>query len=357
VITVVRSATLRRVVLTCTAALATAAFAACGDDGDTSAPATRTTAAATSTSAPTASPTVAREPQLQSYDVPAGSRPHDVAPAADGGVWYTAQGSGELGWLDPATGDVIEIPLGAGSAPHGVIVGPDGAPWVTDGGLNAIARVDPDTREVTTYPLPPDRPNANLNTAAFDAAGVLWFTGQSGVYGSLDPESGEMNVYDAAKGRGPYGFTSTPSGGVAFSSLAGSYIAEIDIETGAATVIDTQVPGAGARRVWADSQGRLWVSEWDIGHVAVYDPATRAWRDWRLPGENPMTYAVYVDDRDIVWLTDFGANAIVRFDPSTEAFTSFPLPSSPGNVRQLLGRPGEVWGAESAADKLIVIRT
>jgi streptogramin lyase len=26
-------------------------------------------------------------------------------------------------------------------------------------------------------------------------------------------------------------------------------------------------------------------------------------------------------------------------------------------VRQLLGRPGEIWGAESAADKLVVIRT
>ena len=59
----------------------------------------------------------------------------------------------------------------------------------------------------------------------------------------------------------------------------------------------------------------------------------------------------------MVWLTDFGANAIVRFDPRTEQFTSYPLPSKPGAVRQMLGRPGEVWGAESAADKLVVIRT
>jgi virginiamycin B lyase len=26
-------------------------------------------------------------------------------------------------------------------------------------------------------------------------------------------------------------------------------------------------------------------------------------------------------------------------------------------VRQILGRPGEIWGAESATDKLVVIRT
>ncbi|WP_370654605.1 hypothetical protein [Rhodoferax sp.] len=29
---------------------------------------------------------------------------HDVAPAPDGGVWFTAQASGHLGWFDPKTG-------------------------------------------------------------------------------------------------------------------------------------------------------------------------------------------------------------------------------------------------------------
>jgi virginiamycin B lyase len=69
-----------------------------------------------------------------------------------------------------------------------------------------------------------------------------------------------------------------------------------------------------------------------------------------------MAYAVYVDDGDIVWLTDFGSNAIVRFDPVSEVFTSFVLPEPDAAVRQLRGRPGEVWGAESGLDRLVVIR-
>ena len=69
-----------------------------------------------------------------------------------------------------------------------------------------------------------------------------------------------------------------------------------------------------------------------------------------------MPYAVYVDERDAVWLSDFGANALVRFDPGTEKFTSVRLPSSPANVRQILGRRGEIWGAESGVDKLVVVR-
>ena len=45
----------------------------------------------------------ARTVTIKEWPVPRGSAPHDVAPAADGGIWYTAQGSGELGLLDPAT--------------------------------------------------------------------------------------------------------------------------------------------------------------------------------------------------------------------------------------------------------------
>ena len=84
-----------------------------------------------------------QEYDLVEYPVPAGARPHDVAPAADGGVWYTAQSQAALGYLDPATGDTRHIDLGKGSRPHGVIVGPNGAPWITDSGLNAILRLDP----------------------------------------------------------------------------------------------------------------------------------------------------------------------------------------------------------------------
>ena len=294
---------------------------------------------------------------IQEYPVPAGTHPHDVAPAPDGTVWYTAQISGALGKLDPATGETRHIPLGSGSSPHGVILGPDGAPWITDSGLNAIVRVDPETEEVQKFPLPAESGYANLNTAAFARDGILWFTGQNGIYGRLDPSTGDMQVFDAPRGRGPYGITTTPDGAVYYASLANSYVGRIDSQTGEAMVLEPPTQGQGARRVWSDSQGRIWVSEWNAGQVAVYDPVDDTWREWKLPGDGPQAYAVYVDDQDIVWLSDFGANALVRFDPTSETFTVLELPSPGAAVRQILGRPGEIWGAESAVDKLVVIRT
>src|ERR687895_130976 len=79
---------------------------------------------------------------VQEYPIPSGHRVHDVwADAAPNGpVWFSAQGSGNLGILDPKSGKVELVPLGRGSSPHGVIAAGDGAPWLTAGGQNAIVR-------------------------------------------------------------------------------------------------------------------------------------------------------------------------------------------------------------------------
>ena len=293
---------------------------------------------------------------LQSWPLatPRATGIHDVAPAPDGGVWFTAQRSGHLGWFDPRSARVELIALGRGSAPHGVIAGPDGAAWLTDGGQQAIVRVGWPQRDLRVYPLPDGTPDANLNTCAFDGDGTLWFTGQSGIIGRLEPRSGRIEVRDAPRGRGPYGIATTPDGDVYYASLAGSHIARVDLDTGAATVIEPPTKDQGARRVWSDSKGRIWVSEWNAGNVSCYDPRAVTWKTWKLPGEQPHAYAVYVDDRDKVWLSDWGANAMVRFDPETEKFEVLPSDRRGANVRQILGRPGEVWAPESGADRLVV---
>ena len=301
--------------------------------------------------------TAAAEPTTQLFPLPDGSHPHDVAPAPDGTVWYTAQAQGALGILDPKTGTVRQVPLGDSSAPHGVIAGPDGAAWITDGGLNAIVRYDPASGAVRIWPLPENADGANLNTAAFDRDGVLWFTGQSGYYGRLDPKSGAMRVFEAPKGRGPYGITATPTGEIWFASFAGSHIGHIDRVSGAVQVVPAPNDSAETRRIWSDSQGNLWVSLWGVGELARYTPATATWKSWRLPGDTPSPYAVYVDERDVVWVSDFGGNAVLSFDPKTEAFTPYPGSASDAEVRQILGRPGEVWLPESGLDRLMVIRT
>jgi virginiamycin B lyase len=298
-------------------------------------------------------------PTLQSWKLATSRRTgiHDVAPAPDGGVWFSAQASGHLGWFDPASGRTELIALGSGSSPHGVIQGPDRAAWLTDSGQNAMVRVTWPERKVTVYPLPAGTPYANLNTCAFDKDGNCWFTGQSGYVGRVATRTGEVSVKQAPRGRGPYGICSTPAGDVWWCSLAGSFIAQVDRSTGDSRVVEPPTRNQGARRVWSDSRGRIWVSEWNSGQVSVHDPAANTWRAWKVPGNDPRIYAVYVDERDIVWLSDFGGNATWSFDPRSEKFDRIAMPRDSANVRQILGRKGEVWLPESGTEHIAVIRT
>ncbi len=294
---------------------------------------------------------------VQEYPIPRGLFAHDVwADAAPGGpVYFSAQRSGHLGILDPKSGKVETVALGRGASPHGVVMGPDGAVWLTDGGQNAIVRVDPRTRQVKTWELPPDAGYMNLNTATFDGNGVHWFTGQSGIYGRLDPRTGQMKLFESPKGRGPYGIHHTPDGTVYYASLAGSFVGKINLN-GTATVIEPPTRGQGARRVWSDSKGNLWVAEWNSGNLSRYEPQSGKWAQWKAPGDSPKVYAVYVDEADKVWASEWSAQVMLRFDPATQRFESFKSSSSSANVRQIHGRKGEVWTPESGADKLVVYR-
>jgi virginiamycin B lyase len=304
-----------------------------------------------------ASTLAAAQVSVQEYPLPSGVGVHDVwADAAPGGpVWFSAQRSGHLGILDPKSGKVELVELGAGSSPHGVIAAADGAPWLTDGGQNAIVRVDPKTREVKLWPLPQRTGYANLNTAIFDGKGIHWFTGQSGYYGRLDPASGEIKVFDAPKGRGPYGIHATPEGTVYYVSLAASFLARINAD-GKSTLIEPPTKNQGARRVWSDSKGALWVAEWNSGNLSRYEPKTAAWKTWRAPGDAPHVYAVYVDETDKVWASEWSAQVMLRFDPAAEKFETFRSSTQAPNVRQIHGRKGEVWTPESSAGRLVVYR-
>ena len=95
-----------------------------------------------------------RRRRVQEYPVPAGSRPHDVAPAADGrSVWYTAQGPVTSACWIRHRGEPADPARGRVGSPRRDRR-PRRGPWVTDGGLNAIVQVDPAPRR-WTLPLPP----------------------------------------------------------------------------------------------------------------------------------------------------------------------------------------------------------
>lgn len=111
--------------------------------------------------------------------------------------------------------------------------------------------------------------------------------------------------------------------------------------------------GAHPHDVAPGRDGVVWYTAQHQGALGRLDPKTGAWRARKLPGDDPRAYAVYVDDQDKVWLSDFSANAMVRFDPVTQKFDVFKGPRRGVAVRQIHGRPGEVWAPESGTDTIV----
>ena len=304
-----------------------------------------------------ANATTASAALVEVLELPDGAHPYAVAPQTFGKVWYTSQGSGALGILDPATNEVEEIAIGEGSEPKTVVEGPDRAAWIVDSGLNAIVRIDVTLEEVQIWPLPDDRGDAGLVGAVFDDDGMLWFTGETGVYGRFDPESGDMEVFDAPGGHGLDGITITLDGDLYVASPQGHHIARIDRESGQAEVIAPPTPDQGARDLDSDTQGRILVTEEASGQISRYSPQSGEWEAWEVPGDSSRPYAILVDDRDVAWLSDLGSNEVHVFDTTQEEFISrYPLSPDGGEVRHIVEGINEVWLPESALSRIMLIR-
>src|SRR5215469_10989958 len=110
----------------------------------------------------------------------------------------------------------------------------------------------------------------------------------------------------------------------------------------------------GARRVWSDSRGALWITGWNSGDLFRYDSKANSWARWHLPGDAPHPYAVYVDENDTVWVSDWGTNAILRFDPKAEKFESFPLPDSFIDTGQSIPQCKQPLTAQSRCVQLLL---
>ena len=87
-------------------------------------------------------------------------------------------------------------------------------------------------------------------------------------------KNGSFRSYQKAE---PIRICTTHYGQVYFVSVVGSYLAQIDVETGNVTFLNAPTVDQGASRVWSDLTGRLWLTEWNAGTLGMYDPVTKKW--------------------------------------------------------------------------------
>jgi len=228
-----------------------------------------------------------------------------------GQVWYTGNGNGTIGRLDPATGQVTELKLPSGGDPHTLVVDDHGVIWFTVLSGNRIGRLDTRTGVITEFKTA-GRPYG----IALDKAGNVWFCQiGAGKLGTLDPKTGT--------------------------------ITELVLER------DSQ-----PRRMAAAPDGSLWVTLHGKGKLLRVDPvAGKVIKEYPLPaGPGGGPYAVTVDGAGMVWANEISTDTVVRLDPTTGQIRVFALPSKGVGIRKMVvDAEGRLWYVGSHNGRLGVI--
>ena len=282
---------------------------------------------------------VDHDPVLTEWRVPwSNSRPRDPYVAADGRVWFVGQRDDYAAVLDLDTEQFTRFDLPSGAGPHNLIVGD----WVWYAGNtdSHIGRLDPATGNIVEIPMPLAAAR-DPHTLVFNSDGDIWFTVQNGNFvGKLDTETLDVRLVVVPTSRArPYGIVLDSNDRPWIAEFGTNKIATVDPVTFELEEISLPRSGARPRRLVVTSDDIVWYVDHSGGYLGRLDPGTGAIEERRLPGgSRSRPYGMAVDHRDRIWCVESGPdpNRFVGFNPATETFFSVTeIESGGGTVRHM----------------------
>lgn len=293
--------------------------------------------------------------QVTEWSVPTPKFARDPAPAPDGTIYIAVMQGNKIAHFDPKTKKFHEWDLPDGAKPHGLVVDKQGIVFYTGNGNGTIGRLDPATGKVTEFQT--RQSGSGPHTIIQAADGTLWFTEQSGDrIGRLEPATGALREYDTRGG--PYGLALSKDGAVWFCELSGNRMGRLDPATGKITEIELP-RGSGPRRVAANADGSiLWWAFYGSNELVKFDPiAQKILKKYPLPsGGGGGAYAVTVDGAGFPWVNEISGNTVVRLDPTTEKMQVIKLPTANTGIRKMtVAADGRLWYMGSHTGKIGVI--
>ena len=306
---------------------------------------------------PIASPARA---DITEYPMPeAQDLPHDVAVEAGGMVLVTGMFTHRLYRLNPATGEIGEIPIPVENAnPRAIELDAEGRPWVVLGAPSKLATLADSqwrTFDVGMY----------AHSLAVGSDGKVWFNGHftraPELLGSVDVASGAVRTHDVPPhpalgpvpgGPIPYELRTGPDGRVWMSELQGNRLVAFAPASGEFQTFTLPTAVSGPRRFDVDAKGIVWIPAYSANRLVRLDPGTGKFQEIELPGRDAVPYIVRADPRDgSLWIGTAAADALLRYRPATGRFDVYPLPTRGALVRHLAfdARSGAVWLAYGAS--------
>ena len=298
-------------------------------------------------------------------------RPGSARPDKDGNLWMEM--SGGLARLNPETGEIKTWRLTDLSSAfiHEILPTPDGSVWLTLEAQGGLARFDTraekfevfiDQKMIDDYnvakpvqkdpndpfpnlPIPqgPQGGGARSHTAAIDHDGNIWVSGRP--LKKLDVKTGRYTFY-SEEAPDTYGIAVDQKGNVWFAQFNArdhQNIGVVDAKTKKITTFDPPA-GISPRRLKVDSKGMVWIGDYFGGSLTRFDPDTKAFKVFNLPGPMPTPYGMEVDLNDNVWYASMYTDVMGRLDPKTGKVTEYPSPYGERGTRDMVvDAKGRIW--------------
>ena len=291
--------------------------------------------------------------KITEWSVPTPRFARDPAPGPDGNIYIAVMNGNRIARFDTKAKSFKEWDLPEGARPHGLVVSKDGKVFYTGNGNGSIGELDPATGKVVSHFTPSQ--GGNPHTAVLDDAGNVWFTGQGGYLGKLERASGKVS--EIPMPGGPYGLAIDKQGRIWVCRMGANALGIYDPKSGKTDELRTG-SGSRPRRIAAAPDGMLWVTYYGNGKLARVDPvAKKVVKEYAMPaGERAGPYAVAVDGAGRVWANEIDTDTVALLDPKTERFRVFQLPSRDVGIRKaIVDAEGRFWYMGSHSGKLGVI--
>ena len=292
--------------------------------------------------------------KITEWSVPTPRFARDPAPGPDGNIYIAVMNGNRIARFDTKTKAFKEWDLPDGARPHGLVVAKDGRIFYTGNGNGSIGELDPATGKVISHFTPSQ--GGNPHTAVLDSEGNVWFTGQGGGYlGKLERKTGKVS--EIPMPGGPYGLAIDTQGRVWVCRMGANALGIHDPKTGKTDELRTG-SGTRPRRIAAAPDGMLWVTYYGNGKLAKVDPvAKKVVTEYPMPaGSRAGPYTVVVDGAGRVWVNEIDTDTVAMLDPKTEQFRVFQLPTSGAGIRKaIVDAEGRYWYMGSHNGKLGVI--
>ncbi|TAK45175.1 MAG: hypothetical protein EPO27_10820 [Betaproteobacteria bacterium] len=291
--------------------------------------------------------------KITEWNVPTPRFARDPAPGPDGNIYIAVMNGNRIARFDTRAQSFREWELPENARPHGLVVAKDGHVFYTGNGNGSIGELDPATGKVVSHFTPSQ--GGNPHTVVLDDAGNVWFTGQGGYLGKLDRASGKVS--EIPMPGGPYGLAIDRQGRIWVCRMGANALGIYDPKTGKTEELRTG-PGTRPRRIAAAPDGMLWVTYYGNGKLAKVNPAAKqVVKAYAMPaGERAGPYAVTVDGAGRVWANEIDTDTVAVLDPKSGRFRVFQLPTKGAGIRKaIVDAEGRYWYLGSHNGKLGVI--